>query len=93
MSCCGRTLDALPVQKPDDAHKLVLSPVENEWFLTTVHPMEKEHYLSFAALVTGKQVIVIKRWPEWDFQVRFPKRGHGMLFWYCTQHGLFRQPL
>lgn len=55
--------------------------------------MEKSHYLSFVALVNGDQATVIKRWPEWDFQARFPKRGHGMLYWYCTQHGLFRQAI
>ena len=93
LSCCGRTLEPLPIQKPDEEHKLAFDPVEDEWFLTSSHPMEKEHYLSFAALVTGDQSIVIRRWPEWDFQVRFPKRGHGMLYWYCTRHGLFRQTI
>ena len=93
LSCCGRTLEPLTAQKPDEAHRLTVEPVEDEWFLTAPHPMEKSHYLSFAALVKGDQVVLVKRWPEWDFQVRFPRRGHGMLFWYCTRHGLFRQTL
>ena len=93
LSCCGRTLEPLTAQKPDEAHRLTVEPVEDEWFLTASHPMEKSHYLSFAALVKGDQVVLVKRWPEWDFQVRFPRRGHGMLFWYCTRHGLFRQTL
>ena len=67
--------------------------MEDEWFLTSPHPMEKGHHLSFAALVTGEQVTLLRRWPEWDFQVRLPRRGHGLLYWYCTQHGLFRQLL
>ena len=93
LSCCGRKLEALAPQKPDEAHRLTLEQVEDDWFITTPHPMVKDHYLSFAALVFGEQAIIVKRWPEWDFQVRLPRRGHGMLFWYCTKHGLFRQPL
>ena len=93
LSCCGRTLEPLIPQTPDEDHQLVRELLDNEWFLTASHPMEKEHYLSFAALVSGDQATVVKRWPEWDFQARFPKKGHGMLYWYCTKHGLFRQAL
>ena len=91
LSCCGRTLLPLTAQKPDEEHRLCVEPVEDEWFLTSDHPMEKSHYLSFAALVTGEQATIVKRWPEWDFQLRLPRRGHGLLYWYCTKHGLFRQ--
>lgn len=93
LSCCGRTLEPLTPKTPDEDHRLVQEVLDNEWFLTASHPMEKEHYLSFAALVSGDQATVVKRWPEWDFQARFPKKGHGMLYWYCTKHGLFRQAL
>lgn len=93
LSCCGRTLEALVPQKLDEAHGLVLEQAEEDWYLTAPHPMEKGHYLSFAALVSGEQATVVKRWPEWDFQVRLPRRGHGLLYWYCTRHGLFRQTL
>ena len=91
LSCCGRTLEPLAVQKADEAHNITLEPVEDEWFLTAAHPMEKEHYISFAALVNGEQLTLLKRWPEWDFQARLPRRGHGLLYWHCSQHGLFRQ--
>lgn len=93
LSCCGRTLEPLVSRKPDEAHTLVKEAVENEWYLTAGHPMEKDHHLSFAALVSGDQATVVKRWPEWDFQARFPKGRHGMLYWYCTKDGLFRQAL
>ena len=91
LSCCGRTLEALEPQKPDQAHALTLEQVEDDWFLTAPHPMEKGHHISFVALVSGDRATVVKQWPEWDLQVRLPRRGHGLLFWYCTQHGLFRQ--
>ena len=47
VSCCGRRLEPLPVQKPDEAHSLQIHPVEDEWFITSGHPMEKGHCLSF----------------------------------------------
>ena len=93
LSCCGRRLEALTPQTPDPDHQLQAEVVEDEWFITAPHPMEKNHYLSFAALVTGEQATIQKHWPEWDFQLRLPRKGHGMLYWYCTQHGLFRQTL
>lgn len=92
-SCCGRILEPLVVQKPDAEHRLSLDTVEDQWFITSLHPMEKEHYLTFAALVTGDQSLVLRRWPEWDFQLRLPRRSHGFLYWYCTRHGLFRQAI
>ena len=37
--------------------------------------------LMFVALVTAERVTLVRQWPEWDFQLRLPKRGHGMLYW------------
>ena len=35
---------------------------------------------------------VLRRlYPEWDLQTRLPRIGHGKLFWYCVQHGLYYQ--
>ncbi len=93
LSCCGRTLEPLVPQKPDECHRLNLEQIEGDWFLTSAHPMEKDHFLSFAAFVNGEQATIVKRWPEWDFQVRLPGKQHGLLYWYCTGHGLFRQAL
>lgn len=41
LSCCGRTLEPLKPQKPDEDHVLVKEPVENEWFLTTPTPWKR----------------------------------------------------
>ncbi len=87
--CCGRKLQPLEVKKADDEHKIDIEEIENEWYLTSKHPMLKEHYISFAAFSTAEQLNLIKLYPEWDMQVRIPKRGHGVLLWYCTEHGLF----
>lgn len=93
LSCCGRVLEPLVHQKPDEEHTLKVEPVEDEWFLTSPHPMTKSHSLMFVALVTAERVTLVRQWPEWDFQTRLPRRGHGILYWYCTRHGLFRKLL
>ena len=91
VSCCGRKLEALVPKKARDEEKLEVTQVEEDWFISSDHPMTKEHYISFIAFATGDQVQLIKQYPEWGLQTRIPKRKHGMLLWYCTQHGLFYQ--
>ncbi|MFJ7746406.1 helix-turn-helix domain-containing protein [Peribacillus sp. NPDC097295] len=91
VSCCGRKLEALVPKKATDEEKLEVTQVEEDWFISSNHPMSKDHYISFIAFATGDQVQLIKQYPEWGLQTRIPKRKHGMLLWYCTQHGLFYQ--
>ena len=91
ISCCGRKLEALVPTKAKDEEKLNVSQIEDEWFITSDHPMSKDHYISFIAFATGDQVQIIKQYPEWALQTRLPKRKHGTLLWYCTQHGLYYQ--
>ena len=90
LSCCGRVLQPLTWKKPDTEHILTIEEIDGEWFLSSKHSMTKAHSLMFAALVTSERVTLVRQWPEWDFQLRISKRGHGILYWYCTQHGLFR---
>lgn len=93
VSCCGRKIDQQKMQKADENDKLSVEVIEDDWYITVAHPMNKEHYISFVAFATGDRVQVIKQYPEWDMQLRIPKRGHGMLIWYCTRHELFYQLL
>ena len=91
VSCCGRSLAPLTAQKADEAHKLVVESVEDEWYLTSHHPMTKNCHLSFTAFALGDSVQITKHYPEWDFQLRLPRRRHGTLYWYSTRDGLFYQ--
>lgn len=93
ISCCGRKLEALEMQKAEGLHALKTEAVDGEWFLTADHPMEKGHYISFVAWVTAERMILTRTYPEWNLQVHIPKRGHGKLVYYCTEHGLFYQLL
>lgn len=91
MSCCGRKLTALEAQKAAQEDKLTTERVEDEWFITASHPMTKAHHIAFVAFLSGERVQLVRTYPEWDLQVRFPARGRGTLLWYCTEHGLFYQ--
>lgn len=91
MTCCGRKLAALEAQKAAQEDKLTAERVEDEWFITASHPMTKAHHIAFVAFLSGERVQLVRTYPEWDLQVRFPARGHGTLLWYCTEHGLFYQ--
>ena len=55
--------------------------------------MQREHYLSFAALVDEDTLVLRRLYPEWDAQTRVPYFAHGTLLWYCTRHGLFAQKI
>lgn len=89
ITCCSRKIsEALP-QKPDKLHDLEISTVEDEWFITSSHIMEKEHYISFIAFASDDRLQVIKQYPEWNLASRIPVLRHGVLLWYCTRDGLF----
>ena len=38
-------------------------------------------------------LILRRTYAEWDLATRLPMMPYGTLYWYCTQHGLFSQPL
>ena len=93
ISCCGKKLEPMVPRKADEGEQLNVDTIENEYFITSRHPMERSHYLAFVALVTGDSVILRRQYPEWELQTRVPVLPHGTLFWYCTEHGLFYQKL
>ena len=93
ISCCGKKLAPWQPRKAGTEEKLAVEIIEDEWYITSTHPMTKADYISFAAFVTGDRLELIKRYPEWDFSCRIPKKGHGKLVWYSTSQGLLYQLL
>lgn len=93
ISCCGKKLLAQEMKKAEGNEKLSVQVMEDEWNITSSHPMTKNHYISFVAFAAGDRIYLFKQYPEWDLNVRIPRRGHGMLIWYCLEHGLFYQLL
>lgn len=89
-SCCGVTLPPLEVEADDAAHRINAERVETEWYVTLDHPMDKQHYITFLALVSADRVQIVRLYPEQNAEARFFLRGHGWLYAYCNHHGLFR---
>ena len=93
ISCCGKKLSPLQPKKAEEHEKLNVELIETEYYISSDHEMTKEHYIPFLAFVNGDSLIVRKMYPEWNLETRLPKLPHGMLLWYCSQHGLFTQRL
>lgn len=87
--CCGRKLEPLEAKK-EDAPQITVEVIDNDYFVTVDHPMEKAHFLSFAACVTGDKCFFQKLYPEQDAYFRIPRMARGILYLYCSEHGLFR---
>jgi len=91
--CCGRKLPALTARKALETEKLKAEPVEDEWYLSSDHPMTKEDYISFLAFCTGDRMTFVKKYPQWDLFARIPRREHGWLYFYSDKLGLLYQYL
>ena len=77
ISCCGKKLKSLQPQKATEGEKLSVEIIENDYFITTDHQMTSDHYIGFVALLTGDSIMIRKRYPEWELQVRIPAFAHG----------------
>ena len=91
VSCCGKKLRPMELQKAGAEEKLKVELIEQDYFITTDHQMTKDHYITFVALLTGDGLMMRKLYPEWNVQARIPRFGRGMLVWNCSRHGLFWQ--
>ena len=60
LSCCGRKLEPLEAKKATDDEKLTFTESDQEWFISSNHPMTKDHYISFLAFMTGNQFQLFK---------------------------------
>ena len=87
-SCCGRTLEPLAAAAPDEAHAIRAERVEDDWYVTLAHPMEKAHHLQCIAYVTAARVQLVRLYPEQEAAVRFPLCGSGRILAICSRHGL-----
>ena len=90
VSCCGLTLPPLEAELPDGDHAITVEPVEDEYYVTVDHPMEKGHFLSFLAGVSDEGVQLVKLYPEGSGAARLKLRRMKWVYAYCNRHGLFR---
>lgn len=90
LHCCGRKLEPLTVRPADADHGVSVAEVEEDWYVTFRHPMEKDHFFRFAAYVTMDRCLLVRLYPEQGGEFRIPQlRGGGRLYLCCSRDGLF----
>ena len=87
--CCERKLSSLVAKEADEAHKLNVEKIEDDFYITFSHPMTKEHYISFISYVRFDRVLTVRLYPEQSGELRFPRMRGGKMYYYCNTHGLF----
>ena len=92
-SCCGINLPVLEAELENEKHIIKCETVENENFISINHDMNKEHYISFVAYVTIDRCEIDKLYPEQNAEVRFLKRGKGIIYAYCNRDGLIKKDI
>ncbi len=89
LHCCGRRLEPLKPRPADEAHAVTVQEVEEDWYVTFSHPMEKGHYLRFAAWAGLDRMMLVRLYPEQGGEFRLPQlRGGGKLYVCCSRDGL-----
>lgn len=93
VSCCGIVLPPLEAEPEDDAHRLNIERVEDEYYVTIPHEMNKGHYISFITAIRDNGCETVKLYPEGNAEARFKLSRTKQLYYYCNRHGLFRVTL
>lgn len=89
ISCCGRKLEPLTPQPADSAHAARLEIIDNQYFVTFDHDMNKAHFISFVAYLSSNRLTLVRLYPEQEAQLNLPLAFDGRLYFYCNKHGLF----
>lgn len=96
MTCCSKPMERLEANSVDAAtekHVPVYEIVEDEIVVKVgevEHPMEKDHYIMWVALVSDNQTTRIRLYPEQGTEVRFKYIPQSTLYAYCNKHGLWK---
>ena len=88
--CCGVNLPPLELESNCNNHIMTVENIEDEIYLHSDHPMTKEHYISFIAVIRDNMCELIKLYPEGNCEarVRFGRIKH--IYFYCNRDGLFK---
>ena len=90
VSCCGITLPPVEPEDADADHAIRVENVEDEYYISVDHSMDKEHYISFLAAVSDQSVQFVKMYPEGQAEARFKINRVRKIYAYCNRHGLFQ---
>lgn len=102
VSCCGITLPSLEVENDDSnvfeneistSHTINIEKIEDEYFVSLNHPMEKSHYISFLIAIGDDKIELKKLYPEQNAQARFKISSTKRILAFCNRDGLFEVKL
>lgn len=89
LTCCGKVLEDLPLNTEEQEHALKIEELDGGLYLSMDHEMSKEHYISFIAYCTSDKLLMNKLYPEQNAELQLRRMGHGLLYYYCSKHGLY----
>jgi len=89
IQCHGIQLQPAVAEEEDDRHRLIIEPVEDEYFVRLDHEMTKTHYISFIAAVSPDRMQLVKLYPEGNAEARFGISGVRKFLFWCNRDGLF----
>ena len=93
INCCGKLLNPIKPQKPDDLHT-IFADFNGDNVTVTIgernHPMDSEHRILFITVQTRDRIL-IKKLPN---NRRASAKFHGVtgecrIYAFCSVHGLF----
>ena len=90
ISCCGLVLTTLEAEEADADHCMHIKRVEDEYYVSVDHDMNKTHHISFLMALREDGYEIKKLYPEGNASARFKINGTRYFYWYCNRHGLYR---
>lgn len=93
--CCGEPMKKLEANTADAAqekHVPIYEKIEDEIVVKVgeaEHPMEKEHYIMWVAVVSDNKMIRTTLYPEQSTEARFKYIKGSTIYAYCNKHGLW----
>lgn len=89
VSCHGIQLVRLEAEEADEAHTAMAEVIEDEYYISLPHAMEKGHFISFIAAVRDNGCEIIKLYPEGAAEARFKISRTRRIYVCCSKHGLY----
>lgn len=94
--CCGKNMELMKANTSDGAvekHVPVYEKVEDEIVVRVgevEHPMQKDHYIMWIALVSDNRSSRVTLYPEQETTTRFKYVPNSTIYAYCNKHGLWK---
>jgi len=89
LSCHGIELTPLQVEEPNELHAINIEKVEDEYYISINHDMNKLHYIVFVMGIYIDRTEIIKLYPESLAETRLKVRGLRKILYYCNKDGLY----